>query len=139
MAQKWSKIAAQGEGRDCGPLPLWHGTDDMWHATCDMWNLTVFFVFCLNGRGRCLYLLYQCLYLHTSRDSESPICGLIKKKKFRRFMSFIYQKSKQNIFRGGAGCQGKKNAASLIQKKSFYNCKTTWLFKAFYFFIFLFI
>ena len=71
-------------------LPLvrggrWHATCNTWHVICDMWHIThdifssSFLSVSVSGR---------CYYLHTSRYSVSPVCGILTNNKIVRYIMF---------------------------------------------------
>ena len=75
----------------------WHVTGDTWHVICGLWHLTydtrhmTFFSFFLSFLLQKLFVSfckifvnfcpfwYLCYYLHTSRNSVSPVCRIFTK------------------------------------------------------------
>ena len=53
---------------------IWHLTHVKWHMAHDIFSFLFFFFFFLSFRF-CPFW-YRCYYLHTSRYSVSPVCGI---------------------------------------------------------------
>ena len=76
----------------------WHMTHDTWHMTHDTWHMTNdtwHFYLLLH------FFLYLCYYRHTSRDSVSPVCMILKSSYYRgQRVGRVWQACKQWAING---------------------------------------